>query len=262
MRSTVTTIDEVSSVPRFNPGSFTGVVAIDGPSGTGKSSVSRRLATRLGARFLDTGSMYRALTCAVLERATSGEIDRGTVLSALDTVRLDVGTDPLAPSIHVDGEQVDALIRTPAVDAAVSAVSAIPEVRSALIAQQRAIIGEGGIVVEGRDITTVVVPTADVRVLLTASAEVRASRRGRQTGTDAAAHAAALARRDSLDSRTSQFVDAAPGVTVLDTSELTQDEVVDRLYAMVSAVQQSVAQAPAAIDQAPLDQAPVPTSTC
>jgi cytidylate kinase len=237
-------------VPPSTDGSFTAVVAIDGPSGTGKSSVSRRLATRLGARFLDTGSMYRALTDAVLRQSSSGEISRETVLAVLSDVQLDVGTDPGAPSISVNGQPVDAAIRTPAVDAAVSGVSGVPEVRELLIAYQREIIGDGGIVVEGRDITTVVAPDAEVRVLLTASAAARAKRRGQQTRTDAASHEEALARRDALDSRTSQFLDAAPGVVVLDTTELTQDEVVDRLYGLVT---EAVG--------GPLGQMSVPTTT-
>jgi cytidylate kinase len=211
---------------------FTGVVAVDGPSGTGKSTVSRGVATALAARYLDTGAMYRAVTLAVLRAGVAPEDAEGveTVLTGAD---LEMGTDPATPSVLLDGAAVDAEIRTAEVTAAVSAVSAVPAVRRVLIAKQREIIGAGGIVVEGRDITTVVAPDAPVRVLLTASEEARAARRGAETGIEATDQAEALRRRDTLDSRTTTFLTAAPGVDVVDTTEMGRDAVVDHLLALV-----------------------------
>ena len=212
---------------------FTGVVAVDGPSGTGKSTVSRAVATALGARYLDTGAMYRAVTLAVL-RAGASPADAEAVATVLVDAKLEMGTDPAAPHVFLDGDRVDAEIRTPEVTAAVSAVSAVPAVRAVLIATQREIIGSGGIVVEGRDITTVVAPDAPVRVLLTASEEARAARRGAETGTTATDQAQALRRRDTLDSRTTEFLTAAPGVDVVDTTEMGREAVVDQMLALVA----------------------------
>ncbi|MCW2567146.1 MAG: (d)CMP kinase [Mycobacterium sp.] len=225
-------IDESPGRTVDQPDRFTGVVAVDGPSGTGKSTVSRGVATALGARYLDTGAMYRAVTLAVLRAGVSPD-DAEAVESVLVGAELTMGTDPAAPHVALGGEQVDAEIRTAEVTAAVSAVSAVPAVRRMLIAQQREIIGAGGIVVEGRDITTVVAPDAPVRVLLTASEEARAARRGAETGTAAADQAQALRRRDTLDSRTTKFLTAAPGVDVVDTTEMARDAVVEHLLALV-----------------------------
>jgi cytidylate kinase len=211
---------------------FSAVVAVDGPSGTGKSTVSRGVAARLGARYLDTGAMYRAVTLAVLRSGVSPE-DPDAVEAVLKSADLRMGTDPAAPATLLDGVSVDAEIRTPEVTAAVSAVAGVPAVRAALIAQQRDVIGTGGIVVEGRDITTVVAPDAAVRVLLTASEEARAARRGAETGTSAASQAEALRRRDTIDSRTTAFLEAAPGVDVVDTTVMRQDEVIEHLLALV-----------------------------
>jgi cytidylate kinase len=211
---------------------FTGVVAVDGPSGTGKSTVSRGVATALGARYLDTGAMYRAVTLAVLRAGASPE-DALAVETVLADADLEMGTDPAAPSVLLGGATVDAEIRTAEVTAAVSAVSAVPAVRRVLIAKQQEIIDAGGIVVEGRDITTVVAPDAAVRVLLTASEEARAARRGAETGTAAADQAHALRRRDTLDSQTTRFLTAAPGVDVVDTTEMDRDAVIEHLLALV-----------------------------
>ena len=212
---------------------FTGVVAVDGPSGSGKSTVSRGLAVALGARYLDTGAMYRAVTLAVL-RAGVAPPDAAEVERVLAEIRLEPITDALAPSILLDGEPADVEIRTAEVTAAVSAVAAVPAVRTVLIAQQREVIGAGGIVVEGRDITTVVAPDASVRVLLTASEDARAARRSAETGTAALDQAEALRRRDTLDSQTTEFLTAAPGVDVVDTTEMDRDAVVTHLIALVA----------------------------
>lgn len=216
-------------------GSLRGVVALDGPSGTGKTTVARKLASRLGAGYLDTGSTYRAVTLAVL-RAGIDPGDAAAVTGLLAGVRVDVGTDPEAPSVLLDGVDVGPEIRGADVTAAVSAVSAIPAVRESLVTRQRGIITQvladvGGVVVEGRDIGTVVAADAGLKIFLTATADVRATRR---SGQDAAAGRsgdvegarASVERRDKLDSsRTSSPLRAAEDAVQLDTSELTIEEV-------------------------------------
>ena len=214
--------------------SFAGVIAMDGPSGTGKSTVARGLASRLGARYLDTGAMYRAATVAVLRA--------GVALDAPDEVAavvrracIEIGTDPSAPSIRLDGEQVDREIRSAEVTAAVSAVSAVPGVREQLVAAQRCVIDDGPIVVEGRDIASVVWPEARPKVYLTATPEIRARRRAGELGADVdiAAVAADIARRDRLDSsRATSPLAQVPDAVVLDTTDLEIDEVIDRLVDM------------------------------
>jgi CMP/dCMP kinase len=213
------------------------VVAVDGPSGSGKSTVSRRLAAALGARYLDTGAMYRAVTLAVL-RAGVDPHDAEAVAKVAADASLTSGTDPEHPSICLDGEPVDGEIRGPEVTGTVSAVSAVPAVRRLLVAQQREVIAEHGrIVVEGRDIGAVVVPDADLKVYLTASPDTRAQRRSTEQATDLASTAAAMARRDRLDStRSADPLAQAADAIVLDSTELGVDEVVARLLAMVGAV--------------------------
>jgi cytidylate kinase len=216
---------------------FGGVVALDGPSGTGKSTVARRLAQRLSARYLDTGAMYRAATVAVL-RAGADPDDSDAVIDAVAAAHIEIATDPEAPSVRVDGEPVDDAIRSADVTRAVSAVSAVPEVRTRMVTQQRELIGAGGIVVEGRDIGAVVWPAARPKVFLTASASVRARRRAGELGPDADldAVAADIARRDRLDSSraTSPLAKAVDAVE-LDTTDLDIDDVVDRLVDMTRA---------------------------
>ena len=214
------------------------VVAIDGPSGTGKSTVSRRLATALGARYLDTGAMYRAVTWAVLEAGVD-PTDAAGVEAVAAKATLASGTDPAAPHISVDGRPVDVEIRGPEVTGAVSAVAAVAAVRTRLVAQQRDIIAASGrIVVEGRDITTVVAPDAEVKIFLTASEEVRAARRNAETaGADSAATLAAtradLARRDTLDStRATDPLRRADDAVELDTTGLSIDDVVDAMLTL------------------------------
>ncbi len=216
------------------------VVAMDGPSGTGKSSVSRRLATRLGARYLDTGAMYRVATLRVL-RAGIELTDTAAIAAAVKELPLSIGTDPSREVIELDGEDVRSEIRGDAVTKAVSAVSAVPEVRDLLVAMQREITAVSGrIVVEGRDIGTVVLPGADAKIYLTASAEARAHRRNQQNiaegrGDDYAGVLADVQRRDTLDStrKVSPLRPAEDAVRV-DTSELSKDEVIDELYRVVA----------------------------
>lgn len=216
-----------------------GVVALDGPSGTGKTTAARRLATEFGAGYLDTGAMYRVATLAVL-RAGIGPDDASAVVELVRRIEIGVGTDPKEPSASLDGVDVSEAIRTEEVNQAVSAVSAVPEVREMLVAEQRRIIRKaldevGGIVVDGRDIGTVVVPDAPLKVFLTASADVRARRRSAQ---DAAAGRvstpeetkASVDRRDRLDStRANSPLRAADDAVLLDTSDLALDEVTAKL---------------------------------
>ena len=212
------------------------VVAVDGPSGSGKSTTARGVAERLGLRYLDTGAMYRAVTWAVLERGIDVE-DPDAVATATSAVRLDVGTDPRRPTIWADGVDVAGPIRGPAVTAAVSAVSAVPAVRTQLVARQRELIGDGGIVVEGRDIGAVVAPDADLKVFLTAASAERAARRHAETGGAAdqvSLTEADLARRDTLDStRAASPLAQAADAVVVDTTELGLEDVIDRIVAMV-----------------------------
>ncbi len=214
------------------------VVAMDGPSGSGKSSTSRGVAKRLGLRYLDTGAMFRAVTWWMLEHGVDVEDPRAVASHAEEPVLVS-GTDPDGPTISVDGTDVAGPIRSAEVTAAVSAVSAVPEVRARLLREQREIIGEGGIVVEGRDIGTVVVPGAPVKVYLTADPEARAARRTAELTqpTDVEATRAALLRRDRYDSgRATAPLAMADGAHHIDTTPYTLEEVVERVVALVSAI--------------------------
>jgi cytidylate kinase len=226
-------------------GRLRGVVAMDGPSGTGKSTAARRLARECGAAYLDTGAMYRAATLAVLRAGLGADSDPAAVLAAARAARIDPVTDPAAPAILLNGEDVEAEIRGTEVTSLVSAVSADPALRAEVVEQQRARIAagvadRGGIVVEGRDIGTVVAPDAALKVYLTASDEIRAARRGaqdRKAGriADAAAVLAAVRRRDHLDTtRPVSPLAAAPDAVVLDTDDLTVDAVLDELRRLVA----------------------------
>ncbi|HSF37139.1 MAG TPA: (d)CMP kinase [Nocardioides sp.] len=220
-------------------------IAIDGPSGSGKSSVSRAVARHLGVGFLDTGAMYRALTWWCLERGLD-LTDADAVARAARDLPLEVGTDPHAPTVSVDGTDVSAAIRTTRVSTMVSAVATNLEVRAELRQRQRDLMAKiaqesGGVVAEGRDITTVVAPEASVRVLLTASEEARLRRRSAELhgATDAAAVEATrdqVVRRDRDDSTVSTFTQAAPGVVLVDTSDLDFEQSVAAVLAVVAAV--------------------------
>ena len=204
------------------------VIAVDGPSGSGKSSTARGVATRLGLRYLDTGAMYRAMTWWMLQHGVDVN-DADAVAAAAPGVTLQVGTDPTAPTIAVDGTDVAGPIRGSEVTTAVSAVSAVPGVRALLVQRQRELIGAGGIVVEGRDIGSVVVPEADLKVFLVADAQARAARRAAEQGrsAEAAATHADLLRRDQLDSsRAASPLQQASDAVVVDGTGMTLDEVV------------------------------------
>ncbi|MEV7090077.1 (d)CMP kinase [Streptomyces sp. NPDC093085] len=215
------------------------IVAIDGPSGTGKSSTSKAVAAQLGLAYLDTGAQYRAMTWWMLTNGVDVE-DAAAVATAAAKPVLVSGTDPAAPTITVDGVDAAGPIRTQEVTSRVSAVSAVPEVRTLITALQREIAAgaEHGIVVEGRDIGTTVLPDADLKIFLTASAEARAARRsGELTGKEATGLAAtkeALVKRDAADSgrKTSPLAKAADAVEV-DTTELTLQQVIECVVTLV-----------------------------
>lgn len=216
-----------------------GVVALDGPSGTGKSTVTRQLATGAGAAYLDTGAMYRAVTLAVL-RAGVDPTDEAEVERVARATELRIGTDAQRPWVAIDGRGVDQEIRGPEVTRAVSAVSAVSALREVLVAEQRRLVREaldepGGVVVEGRDIGTAVVPDAGLKVYLTASADARAERRNTQdaatgrTG-DLASTRADVRRRDALDSsRQASPLRMAEDAVELDTTDLEVSEVLEQL---------------------------------
>lgn len=213
------------------------VVAIDGPSGSGKSTVARRVAEALGLRYLDTGAMYRALTWWALEQGVDLG-DRARVAELARNLPLDMGTDPRRPTVRVGDVDVADAIRETRISAAVSGVATNLGVRAELVARQRAIAAAGRVVIEGRDITTVVAPEAPVRVLLTASETTRLHRRARDVhgAADAAAVAATrdqVLRRDADDAAVAHFLAAADGVDVVDSSELSLDQTVAAVLDLV-----------------------------
>ncbi len=215
------------------------MIAVDGPAGTGKSSVSRGLARALSARYLNTGAMYRIVTLAVL-RAGLDLDDAAAVAALASRVDLAVGFDPDEDLYFLGGEDVSVEIRGDAVTRAVSAVSAVPEVRTRLVDRQRELAdGSVAVVVEGRDIGTVVLPDADVKVFLTASAEERARRRNDQNvasglAGDYDAVLADVKRRDHLDStRVVSPLRAADDALVVDSSDMSESEVVAYLLDLV-----------------------------
>jgi cytidylate kinase len=222
------------------------VVAVDGPSGSGKSSVSKQVARTLGYGYLDTGAMYRALTWWCLHEGVDLN-DSEAITLAAQSFPLTIGTDPDAPTVEVDGIDVASAIRETGISTNVSAVAAVIPVREILRVLQRRLISEaaearGGVVAEGRDITTVVAPDAPVRILLTASEEARLARRSQELhgAVDAAAVAATRSQivdRDKADSAVSQFTVAADGVTTLDTSHLDFQGSVDAVLQVVEAAQ-------------------------
>ncbi len=226
------------------------VVAIDGPSGSGKSSVSRGVASALGLAYLDTGAMYRAATLWCLRQGVP-LTDLDAVAAQVRDLPLVMGVDPANPTVHVGGVDVGQAIRETEISTAVSAVATNLEVRAELGRLQRAEIeaagreesfaGGRGIVAEGRDITTVVAPDADVRVLLTASEEARLARRARELHGSADADAVAatrdqVLRRDADDSTVVQFHVAADGVVTVDSSHLDLDQTVQAVLDVVAQV--------------------------
>ena len=218
------------------------IVAIDGPAASGKSTVARALARRLGAHYLDTGAMYRAVALAALrEEISLDDEDSVAALAGAVTIQfLHAAGSPIPTAVLLDGADVTVAIRTPAIDEAVSAVARMPGVRAAMVAQQRRIADcADTIVLEGRDIGTVVFPDAEVKVFLTASPDERARRRhaemterGHAVKEDVVRDG--LERRDHADSsRQAAPLSVALDAVELDTTGLTVDEVVDAVAALV-----------------------------
>ncbi|MFC6355962.1 (d)CMP kinase [Luethyella okanaganae] len=213
-------------------------VAVDGPAGSGKSSVSRTVARRLRFAYLDTGAAYRALAWLVLESGIDSR-DAAAVITALADFDFEVGTHPDEYYVRIGGSDVTEAIREPRVSAVVSDIARIPEVRQYLVELFRSIAAASdrpGIVVEGRDITTVVAPGAPVRILLTASEEARMARRSAELQDHAAETVGELLKkRDQADSRVVDFMNAADGVTTVDSTEFDFDETVDAVIDVIRA---------------------------
>jgi cytidylate kinase len=215
------------------------IVAIDGPAGSGKSSVSKQVARRLGFGYLDTGAAYRALAWHALDHGADTS-DSTSVLDVAGDFDYAISLDPDDYWVRVGNTDITEAIREPRVTDAVSGVARVPAVRQTVNALFRSLVadsGRPGVVVEGRDITTVVAPDAPVRILLTADPAVRAARRSAElTGHDADAVADALHRRDAQDSTVVDFLTAAPGVRVVDSSDLDFEQTVDAVLDVVGTV--------------------------
>lgn len=215
------------------------IVAVDGPSGTGKSTTCRALAKRLDAKYVDTGAMYRVATLAVL-RAGVDPADTAAVIEATANLPLEVSDDPDSTQVIFDGEDVSRVIREDEVTRNVSAVSAIPEVRQNLVVLQRSLAAKAHrAIVEGRDIGTVVLADSPAKAFMTASAEVRAQRRHDQNlaagiESDFDTVLADVERRDAADSsRATSPLRPAEDAVIVDTSDMTREEVLDALVALV-----------------------------
>lgn len=221
------------------PDDDTTVIAIDGPSGTGKSSVAREVARRLGVGYLDTGAMYRALTAVVLAEGID-PADGEAVAERAAGLAIGIDTDPEIDNVTVNGQDVTEAIRSPEVTAAVSAVSAVPAARRRLVAAQRRLTQGSTAVVEGRDIGTVVFPTARLKIFLTATPAARAARRAAQLGVvepgEMATLAEGLRARDELDStRAESPLRPAADAVVIDSTELSREDVVEAILNAVTA---------------------------
>jgi CMP/dCMP kinase len=219
------------------------VVAVDGTAGSGKSSVSKGAADRLGMQYLDTGAMYRAITWWCVENGID-VADPAAVAAIADQPQLVIATSATQPEVRVDGVDATTAIRTPVVTAAVSAVSAVPQVRAALVQRQRQIVDDAtragqGIIVEGRDIGTVVLPTADLKVFLHADPRVRAARRAaedaqRGHGADVSATVTDLLRRDAADStRAASPLKQADDAVVLDATDDNLATMIDKMIELI-----------------------------
>ncbi|UYN84489.1 MAG: (d)CMP kinase [Microcella sp.] len=212
------------------------IVAVDGPAGSGKSSVSREAARRLGFAYLDTGAAYRALAWHCLDEGVDLD-DAEAIAARVADFDYDIGMSPDRYFVRVGGEDITLDIREPRVSAVVSAVARVPEVRAVLNELFRRLIAqrdEAGVIVEGRDITTVVAPDAEVRILLTAAPEARMARRSAEVSAESAETTARqLAERDAQDSRVVDFMTAAEGVTTLDSTDLDFEQTVQSLIDIV-----------------------------
>lgn len=212
------------------------IVAIDGPAGSGKSSVSRAVAVELGYGFLDTGAAYRALTWCALDRSID-PTDEDTVVELLGDFHYEISLDPEVDRVSVGDVDVTKAIRETRISLSVSAVAQNLRVREWMRDHARALVESSdhpGIVVEGRDITTVVFPNAQTRILLTAREEVRIERRaGDVVGRDLAETTASVRERDAKDSHVVDFFSAAPGVLVVDSSDMTFSDTVSAIVDIV-----------------------------
>ena len=213
------------------------IIAIDGPSGSGKSSTSRGVAQRLGLRYVDTGAMYRAMTWWMLTQGVDVD-DPAAIAERCGEPVIELGVDPVAPMVRVDGRDVSADIREASVADAVSLVAAVPQVRERLVRSQRDMVDEAlasgsGVVMEGRDIGTVVLPHADLKVYLTADVEARATRRALEESQRSGSGSVSAAQenlqsRDELDTtRAVSPLQQAADAVAIDGTHLTLDEVID-----------------------------------
>ena len=213
------------------------IIAIDGPSGSGKSSVSRAVATELGLDYLDTGSMYRAMTWFI-QNLGIDVTDAESVATAAKAEVIQPSIDPSEPGIRVSGRDVSMEIRGPEVTQGVSAVSAVPAVRELMVNLQREIAAKSqtGIVVEGRDICAVVLPQAPVKLFITADPQARANRRAKENGAEVSSTKDDLAKRDLADStRTISPLEVAPGARVIDTTHMELSEVIAQVVDLARA---------------------------
>jgi CMP/dCMP kinase len=223
------------------------IIAVDGPSGSGKSSTARGVATRLGFRYLDTGAMYRAVTWSALDHGLDLD-DTAAVAGRARELALDVGTDPGDQAFAADGADVTGAIREPRISESVSKIATNLDVRAELIRRQRAIIADaerevGGIVVEGRDIATVVAPQAELKVHLTADADARIARRSAELdgGVSPADLHDQIVRRDTDDATVAQFLVASDGAVEIDSTDLTLDQVIDTVCRLAEQVRKEAA---------------------
>ena len=209
------------------------IIAVDGPSGSGKSSTARGVATRLGLRYLDTGATYRAVTWSAVDRGLDLD-DTAAVAQRARELELEISTDPGHQFVIADVSDITAAIREPRISEVVSKIATNLDVRHELVRRQRAVIDAaqdgGGIVVEGRDIATVVAPDAELKVHLTADQDARLSRRGAELGSGAVSAEQLrdqIVRRDADDATVSQFLVASDGAVTVDSTHLTLEEVID-----------------------------------
>ena len=212
------------------------VVALDGPAGSGKSSVSKAAARALGFKYLDTGAAYRAVAWHALNRGVDFH-SAEAVSASLDSFDYRTGTDPDEFFVRVGDDDITEAIREPRVSSVVSFVARVPEVRSHLNSLFREILARStpGIIAEGRDITTVVAPDAPVRILLTASEEARAARRALELPTQTASETqSAITTRDAADAQVSEFMRAAQGVVTFDSTDLNFEQTVEHIVSLVN----------------------------
>ncbi|MGH3465138.1 MAG: (d)CMP kinase [Kribbellaceae bacterium] len=222
------------------------IIAVDGPSGSGKSSTARGVATQLGMRYLDTGAMYRAVTWSALDRGLD-LTDTAAVAERARDLKLEVSTDPEHQSFAADGTDVTAAVREPRISESVSKIATNLGVRAELVRRQQAIVADSlrdaGIVVEGRDIATVVAPEAELKVLLTADPDARMARRGAELNGDLsdAELRDQIVRRDAEDATVAQFEVASDGAVEIDSTSMTLQQVIDTICRLAEQVRKEAA---------------------